>query len=693
MHSLFGGGTGETMAQRLKIAGTLQTRAAFDPATFDDAAGTVEVVFTTGARGLRNSWSGPYYEELEISERALDLSRLNNGAPLMDDHPYRRGEGGTRTQVGVVEKAWIAGKQARALVRFSDREEVKPLRADVKNGIVRHVSPGYFVQKMEKVAEVEKVPVYRATRWQPFEISFTPIAFDDRATVRGLPAPEFYEVEILSTAEESRAMEQIPLETPAAGTPAAPQPTPVAAPVPDLNATRSAELIAQGATAERERVTAIRSLVAKHKLGGEFEAKLIASPTSIEQVRALVLDEIAARSSAFPPDVNAGHRAEAGEDRRDKFVRGAGAWLLERSGMVGMMERAKQLDPRSFKALDLDGAEFRGMTLMDLARESLEARGFRTRGLTKMDLVGQAFMTRAGQTTSDFAVLFESVLHKMLLGSYVITEDTWSKFCKKDTVPDFRPSNRYRTGELGSLDVVLEGAEYKNLVLPDGQKSTISTETLGKILSVTRQAIINDDMSALADRSTKLGRAARLSIEKAVYALLNANSGLGPTQADAQPFFHANRANVNATGSAISVAGIDADRVIMRKQMDPNSQEYIDVRPVILLVPTGLDGEAKVINAQEFETTDNKFQKPNKVRGLFREVVDSPRLTSTTRRYLFADPAVAPAIVVAFLEGQGEGPVIETQDGWRVDGVDMKVRIDAKAQMFDPKGAVTNAGQ
>jgi hypothetical protein len=295
------------------------------------------------------------------------------------------------------------------------------------------------------------------------------------------------------------------------------------------------------------------------------------------------------------------------------------------------------------------------------------------------------------QTTSDFAVLFENVMHKTLLGAYVLQADTWSRFCKKDTVPDFRPSARFRSGSFGSLDSKNEHGEFRSKPIPDGQKTSISVGTKGNIIGLTREAIINDDMSALADLATKLGRAARLSIEIDVYALLTAGSGLGPNQADGQPFFHANRANVNATGSAISTTGINADAAVMAAQKDISANEYLDLRPTILLVPYGLRAEAQVLNEAQFDPADNKFQKPNTVRGLFREVVATPRLTGT-RRYLFADPSMAPAIVVAFLEGQGEAPVLESENGWRMDGVEWKVVIDYKAQLFDPKGAVTNAG-
>ena len=103
------------MAQRIKAPGGLQTRGTFEPSSFDEKRGTVEVVFTTGARGKRRSWiDGTYYEELEVSERACDLSRLNNGASVLNAHS----QWDIGDVIGVVERAWIANGQGRALLRF-----------------------------------------------------------------------------------------------------------------------------------------------------------------------------------------------------------------------------------------------------------------------------------------------------------------------------------------------------------------------------------------------------------------------------------------------------------------------------------------------------------------------------------------------------------------------------------------------
>jgi hypothetical protein len=186
--------------------------------------------------------------------------------------------------------------------------------------------------------------------------------------------------------------------------------------------------------------------------------------------------------------------------------------------------------------------------------------------MDRMKMIGLAFTHRSGnyQTVGDFPILLENVLGKVLLGAYATQPNTWERFCKVDEVPDFRTSNRYRTGSLPGLDVIPEHGEYKNAAIPDGAKYPLLTKRLGKIFGISRETILNDDMSALTDMATKMGQAAMRTIETSVFTLITANAGLGPTQSDAQPFFHANRANVNATGSAISITGIDADRVVMR---------------------------------------------------------------------------------------------------------------------------------
>lgn len=303
-----------------------------------------------------------------------------------------------------------------------------------------------------------------------------------------------------------------------------------------------------------------------------------------------------------------------------------------------------------------------------------------------MEIVAAAFT----QGTSDFPVLLENAMHKALQSAYAKAALTWNRFCAVGSVSDFRAHNRYRTGSFGSLDTVNELGEFVNKSIPDGEKASIQAGTKGNIINLSRQAIINDDLGAFVGLSGMLGRAAARTVEVDVYALLALNAGLGPTMGDGKTLFHADHGNIGA-GAAISMASIDADRVLMASQRDVSGNDYLDLRPAVLLVPIGLGGTARSINDAQYDPdTANKLQKPNIVNGLYRDIVDTPRLGGT-RRYSFTDPTEAPVLEVAFLDGV-QDPYLEVQDGFDVDGARYKVRLDYGVAAVDFRGAVTNAG-
>lgn len=463
-------------------------------------------------------------------------------------------------------------------------------------------------------------------------------------------------------------------------------PPPAAAPAsaPPSDVTDAARAATE---AERARVIGIQEAVRIAKLPDTFAADLVKRGVSLDEARAAIFVKLAEAQRGT--EITHHPEVVPGQDAAEKFQRGAVNWLLVKGGMADMVARASKVDVST-----IDPGEFRGFSLLDLARLCLERSGRRVVGLDKMRLVAEAFTTRGTitQSTSDFAVLLENTMHKVLQLAYAITPDSWSLWCNRSTVTDFRAHNRYRMGSFGSLDTVGENGEFKNKGISDAEKASIQASTKGNIINVSRQMIVNDDVNFFSRLPELLGRAAALSVEVDAYALLGQNSGLGPTQSDAQPLFHANRSNVG-TGAAISASSLDADAAVMAAQKDPNGNEFLALEPAVLLVPRTLKGQAIVINESQYDpdTLANKSQmKPNLARGFFRTIVGTPRLTGT-RRYFFADPALYPVFEVAFLEGQ-TAPVLESQDGWRTDGAEMKVRFDYGVAAVDFRGAVTNAG-
>ena len=187
---------------------------------------------------------------------AADLSRLNDGAPLLFNHNPDR-------VIGVVEAARIDSKRRRgyARVRFSRNAFAQEILSDVKDGVLRNVSFGYSIDKMEERGSGDFV----ATAWSPYEISVVSIPADKTVGI-------------------GRAL--MPTE-PAAS--AAPTPDPVPSmenTTPDLAVVR-----AEAAEAERSRIAGISALCDKHGMA-DLGHQLIESGRSIDEARAAVLDKL-----------------------------------------------------------------------------------------------------------------------------------------------------------------------------------------------------------------------------------------------------------------------------------------------------------------------------------------------------------------------------------------------------------------
>lgn len=667
----------------------LSLRASFQPKTIDVEKRTVDVVWTTGARVLRGYYD-TYWEELSLDPKHVMMERLQSGtAPLLNAH----GSYDISDILGVVVSATLAKTEGRATVRFDSGEAGEDAFRRVREGTLCNISVGYTTYKMQKIEDgATTIPVYRAVLWEPAELSLVPINADAGAVTRsggGLSNPcEFI--------QQERAMpDPIVTETPANPTPTtAPAATPTLVPTP-VPPPATADAVRAGAAAEQGRVLGIQRVGrALKRSDGEVNAA-IANNTTLEAFRAAAVDAVA---NAAPQDGGVipidkrDARVTPGEDGRDKWMRGAENWIIERAGMRQLVQDAAA---KRGEKVDLDPGEFRGMRMIDLARECLTRDGVNTRGMLAQDLVAKAFTHRSSSgmaTTSDFPILQENVINKVLLAGWATTPDKWTRFCSRGTVSDFKPHKRYRMGSFGALSPLNEAGEFASKAIPDGERQSQQAGTKGNIIAITRQAIINDDLGAFSTLASGLGRAAKLSIEVDVFALLALNAGLGPVMTDGNTLFHAAHLNIGV-GAALSAAALDGDRVVMGSQKDLSGNELLELTPAVLLLSLSLGGQARVINDSQYDpdTVANKAQMKGNVAGkMFKDIVDTARIVGT-RRYLFTDPAISPVIEVAFLDGQ-DMPFLEMKEGWRVDGVEWKVRLDSGVAAVDWRGAVTNAG-
>jgi ATP-dependent protease ClpP protease subunit len=487
-----------------------------------------------------------------------------------------------------------------------------------------------------------------------------------------------------AAAAPATAVPAVPAAAPAepvAAAPAAPAAAaPPAAGAPAV-AAPAAPVAANGLDALAARNEQIRGAFAPFRqMQGmaELEAACLADPRlTLEAVQAKLLTQVGGGARPLNAAGSGGNVA-AGEDEIEK-IRTAGVnILLARSSLLPAAdaERARQGNP------------FINCTLVEMAERSLIRAGVNTRDLSREQIAKQVL---AAQTTSDFPVLLENTLHKMLLIGYRLLPLTWSRFCSTGTISDYRPHPRYHMSSFSDLTAVNEHGEYEAGVLGDGQKESIQGARKGRILNVTPEVLVNDDLGAISRPVVALGQAANRTIEKDVFATLGLNAGMGPTMQDGKALFHADHGNIAGTPAAPGVDSWDAARQQLGSQKDPGGNDYLDIAPAIWLGPLSLGTKARLVNTSEYNPdVSNKYAVPNTSRGMVRDVVDTPRLSGTAW-YLFADPSVEPVIEVAFLYGV-QTPTIEQETNFRTSGLSWKVEHRYGVGGVGYRGAVRNAG-
>ena len=664
-----------TQTQQTRFLPTQQRAATIAPSTYNAQTRSVEVVWTTGARGRRfDFWTGQAYEEeLVVSSEAVDLSRLNNGqAPVLNTHDAYELE----NVIGVVERAWIDGTEGRATVRLSDREDIAGLVRDIETGIIKNISVGYNVRKYEIISAANRpdggtLPLYRAVDWQPAELSFVPIPFDAATGTRAATSAERGSecAFIPQQATQPAASQQTPTvgataETPtekgrsmsdetiaAGGTTAPAQPTQPAAPATD---TRAAD---------------IADLCARHGVP-QLAAGMIRSGTSTADAGLQVLAELARRDAASGGHRNVTPRIETVQDEMQVRLAGIEQAILHRVS-VGTQ-------------LDDNGRRFRGMSLLEMGRSFLEAHGQRTEGMDRLTLASRMLHFRSGgmMGTSDFSSLFANVANKRLRAAYDENAGTYALWARRaPNAPDFKSMNVVQLAGAPDLLQTNEAGEFKYGSMSDGAE-TYAVLTYGRIVTLTRQAIINDDLRAFERLVTAFGFAARRLENRTVYSQLTANAAL----ADGTALFHANHSNL-ITSSALAIATLGAGRTAMRLQKGLQSEE-LNLAPAFLIVPATLEQTAYNLTSANYVPSTkaeiNEFRAGGRtaVTPVVEPVLDA---NSTSAWYLAASSAQVDTVEYCYLDG-AEGPVIESEVGFETDGVSYKCRLDFAAKAVDYRG-------
>lgn len=198
---------------------------------------------------------------------------------------------------------------------------------------------------------------------------------------------------------------------------------------------------------------------------------------------------------------------------------------------------------------------------------------------------------------------------------------------------------------------------------------TNKADTYAKMLAITRQDIINDDLGALTGVPRKLGRGAALKLNDIFWTAFLYGETSGFFSATHTTAGNLGNSNLNSTYADMTVAGLTETEEMFMSQIGPDSKP-LGVQPAILLVPTALKAAALTLMNSEYlidGTATAKQGSANVFRGRWR-VESSPYMHNSSytgysdvKWYLMADPSDLPTIEIVALNGRVE-PVVETAD-------------------------------
>ncbi|HRW60968.1 MAG TPA: hypothetical protein P5340_09980 [Defluviicoccus sp.] len=237
---------------------------------------------------------------------------------------------------------------------------------------------------------------------------------------------------------------------------------------------------------ERARIAGIYDAARKLGLDHALADTLVRDGVTLDQARGLLIDRAAERDRSIEtrPHIRMG-----GLDERETRKAAVETALLHR------------FDPHRY-ALTEPARDWRGYSLIEMARAFLEGDGVRVRGLSRDEIA-----TRALHTTSDFPHILAAVTNKTLRNAYEAAPRTFQPIARRATAADFKEMHRVQLGEAPQLEKVNESGEFKRGTIGEG-KERYRVETWGKVIGITRQVIINDDLDAFTRVPSLFGTAA-----------------------------------------------------------------------------------------------------------------------------------------------------------------------------------------
>lgn len=588
--------------------------------SFNAEERTVEVILATETPVRRRSYAeGPFDEILVISRAAIDASRLDTMA-LLDSHDAHSGLDSRLGSI-VPGSLRLEGSKALVTVKISRTEKGDRIVADLADGHRFGASVGYKILELDRVeATDDSVAQIRATRWQPMELSLVSIPADAASHTR-------------SEIQEN-----------------------------DMTTETTTPTITR---AEQTRQSEIQTLARTARFNGdeEFVREALDGDTTVDQFRSVLLDKVVERSEKVQIFPHVETRGMRDLDRERSQA--------QQDSIYCRMSGARPSDA---------AREFMDYTLIDHAKEILTANGVETRGMTRDEVLN--YRMGGMHTTSDFPQLLQNSGLRVLQDAYEAAQSPLKTILSRESrISDFRSKTILKTTDTGRLEKVNESGEVKATTRGEASEG-YGLATYGRIFSMSRQMMLNDDLNAFGDWSIQAGRMAALTESHLLLQLLLSNPVMNET---GQQLFSSAHKNL-LSGSTLDKTNLTAARKLMREQTAPGGTVRINSTPKYLLVGPELESDAESLLATISPTTTEEV---NPFAGKL-ELLIEPNIEDESW-YVFASPSTAPVLEHAYLTS-APGPQIATKDGFEVLGMNFRTILDFGCGAVDFRGAIKNPG-
>jgi phage major head subunit gpT-like protein len=354
---------------------------------------------------------------------------------------------------------------------------------------------------------------------------------------------------------------------------------------------------------------------------------------------------------------------------------------------AGLSEPEKHFTPEVLEASD----KYRGIGIQQLLLICASQNGYSGRQWIRGDNLRKVI--QAAFSTHTITTMLTTTGNKLLLDGFNLLPQSWRQVASVKSVSDFKAVTMYRMNADLAYEEVGPGGEIEHGTVSQ-EDYNIQAKTYAKMIALTRQDIINDDLGAFNDLRNRLGMGAAVKLNDIFWTAWLA-------AVDGGAFWTSGRGNRQAGATtALGEVGLNKAVKLFRDAKGPDGNR-LGLEPAILL--SGSDLEAtnrKLFTSMEVrDSTDSGSTLVanihfNRFKPIIIPELSDTALTggSTTQWFLLANPAVLASAAMCFLDGQ-QSPTIETTDAdFNTLGIQSRGYHDFGVAMTEFRASVLSVG-